>query len=150
MKIRKFKKQDIDRCLDIECSEERSDNREIVKSNFLRELNDDRSLVLVAEINNEVAGFIDGRIDAWNNSFYIEQLFIDRGQRGKGCGSKLISEVIKTAKKLKLRIIFVDLPPQNKNAMRFYLKNGFQKAGKINELYNNPKRPNSVILSQKL
>jgi ribosomal protein S18 acetylase RimI-like enzyme len=149
MKIRKFEQQDVNRCLDIECSET-GGNRELLKNNFVRELNDERSLVLVAEINNEIAGFIDGRIDAWNNSFYIEQLYIDKKHRSQGYGSKLLSEVIKTAKQLKLRIIFVDLPPQNKGAMRFYLRNGFQKAGQIKGFYDDPKNPNAVILSYNL
>lgn len=149
MKIRKANKQDIHRCLDIECPETGED-RSILKRNFMRELNDDRYVILVAEINCEIVGFIDGRKEAWNKSFSIEQLYIDKKQRGKGYGSALLAEVIKRAKESRVRILFVDLPPQNKRALKFYMRHGFHEAGYINDFYNDTKKPHAVILSLKI
>ena len=56
-------------------------------------------------------------------------------------------EAIDTAKKLKLRIIFLDLTRQNHQAMKFYKKHGFRPAGKIKCFYDNQKEPDAVIMS---
>jgi ribosomal protein S18 acetylase RimI-like enzyme len=146
MKIRKARKQDIIAFIKIGHGFFGSS----LENDLSRKINDDRYLVLVAEINSEIFGFITTHKQAWNNSLYIERLYIEEEQRGKGYGSKLLSEVKRKAKQSKSRIIFVDTPPQNRAAMKFYLRNGFQKAGQINELYDDPKNPNAVILSYKI
>jgi len=149
MSIRKASVKDMNKCLEIEYPQTR-EKKEIFKNNFIRQVKKDDYLLLVAEINGEVMGFISCRKDAWNKLFYIEQLFIHEKQRGKGYGAELISEVIMKAKQLKFRMIFLDIPPQNKRAMKFYLRYGFQKSGQIKGLYDEKKEPDAVILSYKL
>jgi ribosomal protein S18 acetylase RimI-like enzyme len=149
MKIRKAKKQDIDACSYV-YENWSAQERKITKNDLTRQIKDNRHLVLVAEINNKIVGFITADKQAWNNSFYIERLFVEKEQRSKGYGSKLLLTVINRAKQSKARIVFVDLTPQNKGAMRFYLRNGFQKAGQIKEFFDDPEKPNAVILSYKV
>ena len=81
---------------------------------------------------------------------YIERLYVTENFRSRNYGSMLLKEVIGRARKVKSRIIFLDLAPCNRKAMRFYMRNGFQRAGRINEYHGNPKKPYAVILSYKL
>ncbi len=146
MKIRKAGKQDVDTCVRIG-----SDFfGQLLENDLARQIMDDQYLVLVAEINGKIVGFVTAHKHAWNNSCYIERFYVEQEHRSKGYGSKLLSEVANRARQSKLRIIFVDLPPQNARAMRFYLKNSFQKAGQIREMYDDPKNPDAMILSYKL
>jgi ribosomal protein S18 acetylase RimI-like enzyme len=147
MKIRKARIGDMQQCLDIQ-SPETKKKREIFKDNFITEVNDKRFQILVGEIGREVVGFIVYRRDDWNNLFYVEQLFVMH--KGKGYGTSLLSDVKKRAIKERIRVIMLDLQPENKSAMRFYKKNGFVKAGHIKGLFDDPKGPNAVILAYKI
>jgi len=149
MKIRKAGKRDIERCLDIEWPKAGKE-RKVLKSNFIRKLKSGLCTVLVAEVNREIVGFADARKEPWSNLLYIEQFYIDERRRDRGYGSKLLSEVIRKARRMGIRIIFVDLPPQHKRAMDFYLGNGFRRAGRIKGFYNDRKKPDAVVLSYRL
>jgi ribosomal protein S18 acetylase RimI-like enzyme len=148
MKTRKAISHDIDTCLDIKRPIKQK--KQAFKSNFLREVDDDRYLMLIAEIDHDAIGFISARKDAWNRLFYIEQLHVVKEHRNRGYGSKILSDVKLAAKRLSYRAVFLDLPPQNKRAMRFYLRNGFKRSGQIRGLYNDSNRPNAVVLACKL
>jgi ribosomal protein S18 acetylase RimI-like enzyme len=144
--IRKAEKQDINVCVEMG----RGFFDSSLEDDLTRKTNDDRYLVLIAEIDGRIVGFIDAHRQAWNNSLYIERLYVEEKQRRKGYGSGLLTEIKEKARQSKARIIFVDTPPQNKAAMKFYLRNGFQKAGQIDGFYNDPKNQNAIVLSYKL
>lgn len=147
MNIRKATKADLKTCLEIQTPE--TENKKVLfKYNFLKELEDEYFHILVAEIKDEVIGFIVFRRDDWNNLFFIEQLFVK--YKNKGYGSKILSHVKALGKKNKMRLLMLDTQSVNKDAMRFYKRNGFVRAGHINGMYNDPKIPNAVIMTYKI
>lgn len=147
MRIVKARKIDIKRCLEIKVSETRADRR-LVRQNLLTALNDKSHIFLLAKLGDEIVGYLHGKIDDWNNSMYIQELFMDKSHRGKGGGTKLINKFRDLGIKKGLRIVFLDVPPINKKALSFYRKNGFGIAGEIKGLYKT--YPKAMILSCKL
>ena len=65
----------------------------------------------------------------------IIKICIIKSQQNKNYGSLLIDEL----KKLKIKKIFLEVSIENINAIKFYLKNGFQKIGIRKGYYVSPK-----------
>ena len=149
MNIKIAKKEDIEKCVEIEVRETGGDKK-ILTENLLIELNGKKHIILVAKVAEEIFGFINGKINEWNRSIYIQELFISSSHRGKGLGTSLLNKVKEIGKIKKRRIIFLDLSPNNKEAMDFYTKKGFKKAGEINDFFDNPNDSKAIILSYKL
>ena len=84
--------------------------------------------VLLARQSGEVLGMISfslrpGLYHA-ARSCVIEDLIVDRGWRNKGIGSRLLAEVIRTARRRKCAEISVTTETTNKAAARFYRRHG--------------------------
>jgi len=149
MNIRKARPNDIGICVDIELPG-KDDYRKTIRKDLTRQVKNNQYLFMIYEINKEVVGFITARKEDWNNSFYIEKLYVKEEYRNKGYGKKLLLELIKNVRKLKSRIIFLDLNPKNKKAISFYNRNGFEMAGRINDFHGEPNKPYAVIMSYKI
>jgi ribosomal protein S18 acetylase RimI-like enzyme len=149
MKIEKPKKNDLEKCAEIEVKETKGNIKQLV-DNLCIELLAGKHLMFVAKFEEEILGFINAKINDWNRSIYIQELFINSLDRGKGYGTELLNKIFETARKMKMRIVFLDLSPNNEKAMKFYLKNGFIKAGYIDNFFDDPKDPKAIILSYKL
>ena len=65
----------------------------------------------------------------------IIKICIIKSHQRKNYGSILINEI----KKLKIKKIFLEVSIENVNAIKFYLKNGFQKIGVRKGYYTNDK-----------
>jgi GNAT superfamily N-acetyltransferase len=100
------------------------------------ELADENSIFLVAEIENEVAGYarlilenIEPEIIAEKpielNRLYSKQEFI-----GKGVGARLMEECFALAKNLNCDVMWLGVWEYNPRAQRFYEKYGFREVGK--------------------
>jgi len=76
----------------------------------------------IAEEDGEKVGL--ATFDARNNK--IELVSINSLKPGKGIGTMLINEIIKTAKVRNIKKIFLVTTNDNLNAMKFYQKNGFR------------------------
>lgn len=91
----------------------------------------DEDYCFVAEDEKEkLVGFILGTIieknrSAWNYG-YIVWLAIQPGLRGSGLGTRLVRYLTKIFKKEKVRIILADTQAQNKGALNFFKKLGFE------------------------
>lgn len=89
------------------------------------------NLVFVAEIDEKIVGYLAGSV-LEEISYTIEtfaeldNMCIDTNYRGYGIGSKLIDEFKKYCKNLGIENIKVTAYAQNKQAINFYMKNGFQ------------------------
>ncbi len=147
MRIVRAKEVDIIKCLEIKAKETKAD-RKLIRKNLLIALNDKNHIFLVVKLRGKIVGYINGKIDDWNNSIYIQELFMDKSHRGKGGGTKLLNKFKDFGIAKELRIIFLDVPPINKKALSFYRKNGFSVAGEIKGLYKTHSK--AVILSYQL
>ena len=88
-------------------------------------------VILVAELDGKIVGFIDYYIlpsvwEKWNEAT-INYLFIDKEYQGRGIGSKLLKEVIKQTDKMGIMELHVGTEKENKRAIRLYKKHGFRK-----------------------
>lgn len=105
-----------------------------LKGEFLNMLEDKKSLLLVATINDQIVGFSYAFIEkeTGNNvtygyhRVYIGDLYVLPNYHRRGVGSQLIQEVEKWAKDRKLSDLAVLVYNFNKNAADFYKKQGYE------------------------
>ncbi|MGC8897808.1 MAG: GNAT family N-acetyltransferase [Bacteroidota bacterium] len=84
-----------------------------MKDNFLKKL------PLLAKFNKTV-----GQLS--KNDFYISNVATYFPYRGKGIGTKLMFEIEKVAKEKRTKRILLDVEKENREAIRFYAKLGYQ------------------------
>ena len=87
--------------------------------------------VLVAEVEGEIAGFVDQWIihDFAHGAklSYIQNLYVTSKHRRKGFGSKLLEGIIKSARNKGALEIHVVTEFENKSAINLYRKHGLVK-----------------------
>ena len=117
------------------------------------ELNDPKSIFLIAEIEGEMAGYaklITGNIEPGItaerpielNRLYSQQKFL-----GKGVGQALMDACLETAKKNGHDVMWLGVWEYNPRAQRFYEKNGFRIVGKHTFVLGSD--PQTELLMQK-
>ncbi len=88
-----------------------------------------RVKILVAEIQNRVAGFIIAY--KARNKAYIDYLAVDPQYRGLGVGSKLLQALEETLKSKGVEEIGLSVKRNNHGALQFYIKNGYLVKGVV-------------------
>ena len=88
-------------------------------------------VILVAELDDQIVGFIDYYIlpsiwEKWNEAT-INNLFIHKDYQGKGIGSRLLEEVIKRTDEIGIVELHVGTEKDNERAISLYKKHGFLK-----------------------
>ncbi|MBU0981282.1 GNAT family N-acetyltransferase [Patescibacteria group bacterium] len=91
----------------------------------------DKEYCHVAKANNQLVGFaLATLVEKKNNPWlygYIIWMGVDPKHSGKGIGSKLLKKITKLFKKDGVKIIMVDTSIENKQALSFFKKNGFEE-----------------------
>lgn len=140
MKIRKAKREDFERLLELNQKlflyekqfgntyDEEWPYSEKGRVYFASRI--ENGIVLVAEINKRIVGYVCSYIDSYsfrliNPVAEIENLFVEEGFRNNKIGSKLISESMKLFKKKKVGLVKVGAMEKNVKTIDFYLKNRF-------------------------
>ena len=138
--IRKAQFTDIDSVLKIE--------QESINSwsydQFIQELNHKFSIFLVAEIENDIAGYAV----AWKvaDEIQINSISVKKNFRKQGIGSKLLAEIIiNDSDKVYSRAI-LDVRSKNIEAISFYTDNGFTKNGIRKNYY----KDDDAVLMEKI
>ncbi len=105
--------------------------KDIAINNFKDMLKDSNSKFLIAEIDNRVVGFITFIIRKTllhsGLSGLIDELIVSQDYQNKGIGQYLVEGVIEQCKKLGCCEIEVSTELENKKAIRFYKKLGFEE-----------------------
>jgi len=88
-------------------------------------------VVLVAELNGAVIGFIDFYVlpsiyEKWNEAT-INNFFVQGSHQNKGVGSKLLTEAVKRVDEMGLGEFSVGTEKDNQRAINLYKKHGFVK-----------------------
>lgn len=88
----------------------------------------------VAEEDGKIVGFIEGKIEK-KSRFYksrkigaIYDLFVDEKYRNRGIGTELIKAFVYWLKTKKVRIVELDVSPENKTAIMLYKSIGFKES----------------------
>lgn len=91
----------------------------------------DREYCLVAKINKKVVGFVLGAlIEKKKNPWiygYVIWTGVDPDFSGQGIGNKLLKKIMKLFEEAGAKILLVDTSTENKTALRFFKKNGFEE-----------------------
>ena len=96
----------------------------------LQRAGEPRRLVLVADLDGTVVGFVAGEERAhWSGDpeLYVGELAVDPQHEGRGVGRALIDAVSEHARALGLHTISLDTGAANTNARAFYERLGFEE-----------------------
>lgn len=108
---------------------EKEYNRQLFEEHYVHNITDDKNIYLVAEIDNEIAGFLSchGQILLHHNGwvYEIQEMYTDEKYRGKGVGKLLLQKLEGILSERSYDIIDVTSNNRRQDAHRFYLKNGF-------------------------
>jgi GNAT superfamily N-acetyltransferase len=133
MKIRKGKKEDMRGVLaliqELAVFEKEPDAVLITEEDLVRDGFGENPLfqVFVAEVDNDIVGIalFYYRYSTWKGkTIHLEDLVVRDSMRGTGLGYALYSEIIKQAKKDKVRRIDWNVLDWNTAAIEFYKKSG--------------------------
>ena len=97
---------------------------------FIKRINKIDNIILLAEEENEIIGYIYGYIRSNNKikieiESYIESIFIEDRYRNKGIGRKLIETFINESKKRNVKYIIIENKYLNTIAKKLYSDMGF-------------------------
>lgn len=90
---------------------------------FARQLSLDSDLVLVAQVNQQIAGVVIGTID--NHEGYYYRLAVHQQHRGKGIGKTLISAMRQRFTNRKVQKIMVTADQHNQPILPLYESLGY-------------------------
>ncbi len=92
---------------------------------------------LVAEVDNEVRGYVDLLMEPWQRIGWVANMAVDRGYRRRGIGSRLMRHARQWAREQGLQMILAEATTKNFPALCFYQKLGFQFCGFNDHYYAN-------------
>ena len=140
VRIRKVRKGDIDRIIDIERSWHHLSHWSI--DSYYRLLNDDSfTSSFVAEIEDEngranIVGFVIFHIAADVSEIY--NIAVENSNARSGIGKQLMSAAIHESGRRKASKVMLEVRKSNNPAINFYLKFNFTIAGERKNYYSNP------------
>jgi ribosomal protein S18 acetylase RimI-like enzyme len=92
---------------------------------------------LVAEVDNEVRGYVDLLVQPWQRVGWVANMAVDRAYRKRGVGSLLMRHARQWAREQGLQMILAEATTKNYPAICFYQKLGFQFCGFNDHYYMN-------------
>ena len=140
VRIRKVRKGDIDRIIDIERSWHHLSHWSI--DSYYRLLNDDSfTSSFVAEIEDErgrlnIVGFVIFHIAGDVSEIY--NIAVENGHARSGIGKQLMSAAIHESGRHQASKVILEVRKSNNAAINFYLKFNFTIAGERKNYYSNP------------
>lgn len=108
------------------------DAQERFKRYVLKCIRSKKSLVIVAERNGNVVGYsiwnIDRRPPVYmtDKQAYVMDIYMTKSERGRGTGKKLMETMMGWAREKGLRLVALNVHPENAGAIRFYRRLGFK------------------------
>ncbi|GAA0757196.1 GNAT family N-acetyltransferase [Clostridium sartagoforme] len=104
-------------------------NSKLNYSNIKSISEDNKSLMIVAQLNDDVIGYINSNFneDSNNNkTINIKDIIVDEKYRGLGVGHQLMLEVEKNAKDNRVNYIVSINKDYHKEEIEFYNRQGFE------------------------
>jgi ribosomal-protein-alanine N-acetyltransferase len=104
-----------------------------------------RQIVLTAELNGQVCGFLVARIIG--DEAEILNMAVDKLHRRDGIGTALLSAAISAAQAQNAKNIYLEVRESNSAAICFYRQHGFEKASERRGYYSSPTE-NAVVMKK--
>ena len=140
VRVRKVRKSDIDRIVDIERSWHHLSHWSV--DSYYRLLNDDNfTSSFVAEIDDDAAGtsivgFVIFHIAADTSEIY--NIAVDSGYARSGIGKQLMKAAIEESGRRQAHKVVLEVRKSNNPAINFYLGFDFKIVGERKNYYSNP------------
>jgi [ribosomal protein S18]-alanine N-acetyltransferase len=110
-----------------------------------------RDLMLIARIapapiieHQRIAGYVVARESA--GELHINNVAVRDQYRRRGIGSALLGRIMATAKRLKVKVAFLEVRSGNQAAQALYEKIGFRAIARRPDYYSDP-REDAVVMS---
>lgn len=97
---------------------------------------DEADYVIVAEVDEIIAGFATVKYEDWNNRAALTGIYVAAESKGKGVGRALVEAAVNFAKTKAARCLWAETQNVNYPAIQFYRKIGFEFCGFDCALYN--------------
>lgn len=117
------------------------------EASFLSELYSPRSIVMLAEINGKVVGYIC--VSHFEEEAQLLNLAVHPDFRKSGTGRALLSSALYRLKENGCKNIFLEVRESNSTSIKFYEKSGFRQSGNRKNYYIKPVE-NAVIMRLEL
>lgn len=93
--------------------------------------------VLVAEEGDQVLGYLDLKVEEWNEMGWLNHLAVRRNHRRLGLGSALLRSGMEWAEHRRLRTVMLEVQTKNHPTISFLQKHGFVFCGYNDRYYSN-------------
>lgn len=141
MKIRKAKDLDAERLSDIA---KKNLKEGFSERSFRSSINNKNAIVLVAQIDNEIVGFLVSYFDDYGEAELL-QIAVDENQRKNHIGKTLFLNLVNDLKESKVSKLFLEVRESNVTAISFYRYLGFVEIGVRKGFYENPKEDAKIL-----
>lgn len=100
-------------------------NSEIKEETIKLVKEDSNHLMMVGQLNDEVIGYLKGRIDTEKETIFIESFSVDEKYKGLGVGYQLLLEIEKELSKRDIKSITHVNNVYDEDEVRFFNRQGF-------------------------
>ena len=90
---------------------------------------------VVVEIGDELCGVAALELEEWNHRAILRHLYVVEARRRTGVGRGLFEAMLRNARELGARCLWVETQNTNDPAIQFYLKSRFRFCGLDDSLY---------------
>ena len=100
-------------------------NSEIKEGTIKLVKEDNNHLMIVGQLNDEVIGYLKGKVDTEKETIFIESFSVDEKYRGLGVGYQLLLEIEKELNNRKIKNLVYVNKEYNEDEVRFFSRQGF-------------------------
>ncbi len=144
LKLRKAEVSDVDTIVSMRLSLQRhleksnpliwrytDEKKKLIGKNLEELLADENHLILIAEVDKEVVGFIHGQVQQRLTHLptvigSLATVFVNEGFRRRGIGSRLINEIYKFFRTKKVEDVYLRYVVGNREGVKFWETLGFE------------------------
>lgn len=105
----------------------------------------DRHLLMLAEISNEIKGFVLFEISSADSFAHLLKIIVDPNERTKGVGGELLGTSLNELNYLGIKNFFLEVEENNHGAIALYKSFGFKVIHQKNDFYSNGE--NALIMT---
>lgn len=143
MIIRKMTKEDINWVYKIE---EESFSMPWSISSFEKELENDLTYYIIAEIDGKVVGYMGMWIVLGEGQ--VTNIAVAKEYRGKGIGKALLAHILEYAKQTDIEMLFLEVRESNEVARKLYESYGFSPIARRKAYYRQPIEDAIVMMTE--
>lgn len=143
MIIRKMTKEDINWVYKIE---EESFSMPWSISSFEKELENDLTYYIIAEIDGKIVGYMGMWVVLGEGQ--VTNIAVAKAYRGKGIGKALLAHILEYAKQTDIKMLFLEVRESNRVARKLYESYGFSPIARRKAYYRQPIEDAIVMMTE--